>query len=383
MPGPSSSTTKRTPPSGRGSTERRTSPSVARVLDRVASTLRSACASRSGSAWSIARRDRHRARSDAARCALQLEELGDERLELDRLGACRKRASSVRARSSRSSTSREPSGRSPRHQPLDPADLLGAGSAVRASTSSWPAQAASGVRSSCEASARNDRCRANASSRRSSMWLNASARTRTSSGRRPRVDPRAQIAGVDPRGDRAPCAAAAGRSGRPGVVDRSATASVRPPAIRNVCCTPSWARCTARAARRRRDGRRPRRGPGRARRARAASHVGTSASSSRSARPAAGREDVLVVLGAGSSSAALPSGRAAQARSSASVGPGLLEQQPRRRAERLGRDVPLGGVPQAAAARRLPTGATLREKAAPSPRSSWSICPASSEPVPR
>ena len=55
-----------------------------------------------------------------------------------------------------------------------------AGRSLRASTSSWPRIAVSGVRSSWEASETNWRWREKASSRRSSMWSKASARVRTS-----------------------------------------------------------------------------------------------------------------------------------------------------------------------------------------------------------
>ena len=59
----------------------------------------------------------------------------------------------------------------------------------------------SGVRSSCDASATNARWLAKASERRSSIRLNASARTRTSSPGDRDLHPRAQIAGIDAGGD--------------------------------------------------------------------------------------------------------------------------------------------------------------------------------------
>ena len=72
---------------------------------------------------------------------------------------------------------------------------LRGGDFERPRTSIWPRIAVSGVRSSCDASETNSRCRANASSSRSSMWLNDSASWCTSrrparaSGRRGRPRP--------------------------------------------------------------------------------------------------------------------------------------------------------------------------------------------------
>ena len=90
------------------------------------------------------------------------------------------------------------------HERLDAAHLLApTDRAWAASTSSCPRITVSGVRSSCEASATNARCPANASVRRSSMWLKASASTSTSLASAAAVlDARVQVAGVHARGHR-------------------------------------------------------------------------------------------------------------------------------------------------------------------------------------
>ena len=133
------------------------------------------------------------------------------------------------------------------HEPLDPAHLLARGIAAgAASTSSWPRITVSGVRSSCEASATNARWPANASVSRSSMWLNASASTVTSSPcPSGSLDARVQVARVHPRGDRGHAAQRARHARRrPGRTPAARRASASSPARMNARATPRWARAT-------------------------------------------------------------------------------------------------------------------------------------------
>ena len=169
--------------------------------------------------------------------------LGDERLEVDptRPGTrCPRR--SGRAESGRRRA--DPSWRSldsPPRRWLRPRSRDG--DFERPRISIWPRIAVSGVRSSCDASETNARCRANASSSRSSMRLNDSASWCTS---------RAPPSGI--RSERspastAPAALAIRRSGeemRAAAKNAasSAAATVSEPAIRKVFARPSWARST-------------------------------------------------------------------------------------------------------------------------------------------
>ena len=115
-----------------------------------------------------------------------------------------------------------------------------------ASTSSCPRITVSGVRSSCEASATNARWPANAIARRSSMWLKASASTRTSRAPRSRL---VRSAGRGRPRRHARRRAAIRRSGLETRVPisraaSSAAASARAPARMNARATPSCARET-------------------------------------------------------------------------------------------------------------------------------------------
>ena len=111
----------------------------------------------------------------------------------------RRRPRRSRARVRRSSTRRSTRRISRHRHRLDSAHLRGArGSPGGPALRVWPRIAVSGLRSSWEASETNWRWRAKARSRRSSMWLNASARVRSSAGAAGLgVEPGGEVAGVD------------------------------------------------------------------------------------------------------------------------------------------------------------------------------------------
>ena len=236
----------RSPPGPRATLASPHEPARAGVLHRVAYEVAHACARRSRSARSVAV-GRRRARSGVRRQPQRGEQFltngrarpspgagARPRRRARAAGDPRSAASSARPRFARAVTRRTSSRVS---------------SVWRASTSSCPRIAVSGVRSSCEASATKPRWRAKASSRRSSMWSKASASTRISLRGPRRVDPGREVAGVDGR-----------RSRHPPQRARSRAASRKPSHERREQChrPPRTARHaverarSARAARRRR-----------------------------------------------------------------------------------------------------------------------------------
>ena len=201
MPGPSSSTTKRRRPPASALTRMRTRPALGGgVLDRVGQEVAQRLREAVGVGAQHALRDRPELEAPVGQQARPLPQLVDEQPPGRRLELAGTRACSVLASSSRSSTSRSIRATSACTQ----RSTRRTSSAVGSRCARAP-RAGRGSRSAaCAARARRRRRtragRANASVRRSSMWLKASASTRTSSRparswwmrgcRSPRVDAR-------------------------------------------------------------------------------------------------------------------------------------------------------------------------------------------------